>query len=216
MAGSKIFQPNLLRRKSMNLKKMLLLPLAVLAFAAVFAAPAMAQTQYHFLDNGNPIGEAGTETVTFTGPAAFENEAGGIACSTVTAKVKFTTFDADISSFTGAGCKTTGLLPAFGCELTSATAPVGTGFPWTATPESTSVADVAGVFIDNPMEPGCAFGENITAESNAANHVKLTAVTPGVIGALKLSGTLETAIGVVNVSGTVSPSKEGTITLVST
>jgi hypothetical protein len=196
--------------------KALILPLALVAAAALCAAPAVAQTQYHFLDEGNPIGEGGTGTVTFSGPFSFENEAGGIACGTVTANVKFNTFDAKISSFTGAECETTGLLPAFGCELNSPSAPTGTGFPWVWTPEGTSVVDFTSIFIDLPMQPGCAFGESMNLESNAANHVKLTAVTPGVFGALNLSGTLETSIGVVEVSGILSPSSEGTITLVST
>lgn len=186
----------------MKLKKMLLLPFAVAALAmAVFAGPAAANSDIHFLNaDESPI--TTPVSVHFTGPASFENEAGGIACSETTAVVEFTTLGAHVREFNGLNCVTTGVLKAIGCELTSPSAPISTGLPWGITPESLSTGAVSGVEIDNPMQAECPVGSNVLATGNG---VQINAVNEGEIGDVTLTGKLSTTIGEVDVAGALSP-----------
>jgi hypothetical protein len=55
----------------MNLTKILLVPLVAMVAMAFFAAPAIGQASYHFLDDTEPIGEGTTEPVAFIGPMAL-------------------------------------------------------------------------------------------------------------------------------------------------
>jgi hypothetical protein len=190
----------------MKLRKLLLLGTVVCA-VAVMAAPAMAQA-FTFNDNGNPI--TGEVMETYNGEAAFENGAGGIRCEEVHFTVVFTAHDAHVTGFLPTGCATTGLLPTFGCELSGS--PTAANLPWTVVPLSTEAANVENVFIHNPMGPGCAFGEDIYAESNGENEVHINAAG-GNLDSVSLSGSLETPLGPVSVSGNLAGESKGTLTL---
>jgi hypothetical protein len=169
----------------------------------VFAASASAQTAPTFSYEGEPI-HLSHHVETFTGPFSWENEAGGMGCSSVEFEVEFGEHEAQIIKFTPHGCTTTGLMPAFGCRLTGTEAPTATGLPWVVAPESTEEMQVLEGTIHLPQTPGCAFGADISME---AEGIRLYTVVPGRVRDLDIYGTMVTAVGEVEASGYLTGEK---------
>jgi hypothetical protein len=185
-------------------KKLMLLAAAIAAFAA-FAVPASASAA-EVLMEGNPLAEEVEES--YSGPASFSNENGGVECENVTATINFENGTmGNVTAFQGDGCETIGALHALGCHVAAV---VPTNLPWTVDVNATDLT-ITGVTIDNAFQPGCVIpgvgeipGIAITGD---------VTVTPGAGGTLEhvtLEGTLSSSLGPVNVNGTLVGANPGT------
>jgi hypothetical protein len=176
---------------------------SVALLAACVATPASAQTSIHFVNNGNPLGGGGT-IVHFLGNISWDSgESGGIDCSELTVQITFHTFEGEVVTLDCLEGETFGALKeVFGCEMEEEKK---TPLPWTVEPVTTSKMRLLGIELIIPMKPGCLVGEDVIFEEGGGEFVDLETVEAGRIGAVTISGGLESDIGPVDVEGGLTP-----------
>lgn len=121
------------------------------------------------------------------------------------ARVDVTTEGAHVTAYDLAECETTGLLPAFGCELE--------GDPESEPPWLVDLREDTELSLTDPvihfwMQPGCPFGEEIGV---LGGEMILTPDNPEAIGRLTISGGVESTIGEMEFTGPLDATPEDRI-----